>query len=222
VLLAAALLVGVVVAAVPASRAIEAHLPAPAAATKLTLAFYGDSFTWGAVATSPSKRWSTLLVGKHGGWREFNAGVRGLGFVANRTEHADQPKRVIAAKPDVVIVMMGLNDLRRWKHLDHGAVKRALRADIRSLVQKLPNAEVVVLAPMWNTAHPPKEVGVMSNWLKEASADFGADFVPGATAWLAGKSSYLGKDGLHPNDKGHAYVAKRVDEALTRLRIGRS
>jgi hypothetical protein len=36
-----------------------------------------------ALASSPSKRWSTMICAQRG-WKEFNPSVNGLGFVNNR------------------------------------------------------------------------------------------------------------------------------------------
>ena len=112
---AAIVVVGVLVfggrGAGPSARAsAPAEAPSftsiPAGATRV--AFYGDSYTLGTGASQRSKRWSSIVCAERG-WQEFNPSVNGLGFVNNRGT-TDEPGRVIADHPDIVIITMGLND----------------------------------------------------------------------------------------------------------------
>ena len=52
----------------------------PTSAAAPLVAFYGDSYTRGAEASSPDKRWSTIVC-RDQGWREFNPSHDGLGFI---------------------------------------------------------------------------------------------------------------------------------------------
>src|SRR5689334_20724590 len=91
--------------AAPSTPRANAPLPADP-----LIGFYGDSYTLGTGASAPAKRWSTIVC-RERGWREFNPSVNGLGFVNNRDEDGvDLPAEIIARKPDVVMVTMGLND----------------------------------------------------------------------------------------------------------------
>ena len=75
------------------------------------VAFYGDSYTRGTGASSPERRWSTI-VSEERGWYEFNPSVDGLGFVNNRGFGDDLVDLIVEhdPPPDIVIVTMGLND----------------------------------------------------------------------------------------------------------------
>lgn len=192
--------------------------PAPSntLAAPVDVAFYGDSYTHGHSASVYAKRWSSVLSTENG-WTELNFGISGLGFQANRSMHPDQPTLIVAAHPDMVIVMLGINDARTWDELSPAKVHAAIDDDLKTLRDGLPDAPIVVLAPMWATSTTPKQVGVMAGWLQDAAAEEGAYYVPGATSWIHGNKAYLSSDDLHPNDAGYQHIANELEIALRKL-----
>ena len=115
----------------PAERAV--------AGPHAVVAFYGDSYTFGVQASSPDARWSSLLSAEQG-WTEVNAGVSGLGFVANR-EGTDAVGQVIAAEPELIIVAMGLNDTYdATSRIDE--IDAAIRADLARFQSEAPQARI--------------------------------------------------------------------------------
>ncbi|MEY2849940.1 MAG: hypothetical protein RI885_2607 [Actinomycetota bacterium] len=181
------------------------------------VAFYGDSYTLGTGASSPDKRWSTRISVERG-WNEFNPSVNGLGFVNNRRTvgAGDLPHLIVAQKPDIVIVTMGLNDNFSY---DRAApeIKAQITADLRYLSTSLPEARIVVVEPFWYTSERPRSVEVIVSWMRSGAAGIDADFVEGASRWIEGRPEWMAADGLHPNDEGYAELTRRMDAALSDL-----
>lgn len=186
------------------------------------VAFYGDSYTLGTGASDPSLRWSTI-ISEERGWREFNPSVNGLGFVNHRENFGedDLPALVIAQKPDIVFVTMGLNDTFSY---DRRAdlIRDTISGDLTRIREALPSARIVVVEPFWYTEQRPASLEQIIVWVEDAAAEIGADWIPGASRWLDGhhagsEDSWMASDGLHPSDVGYEHMAEQMDAALTRL-----
>jgi len=181
------------------------------------VAFYGDSYTLGTGASEQTNRWSTIICEERD-WQEFNPSVNGLGFVNNRGSYGDgdEPSEIIAADPDILFITMGLNDNFSY---DRAAdqIESQITDDFTRLHDALPDARIIVVEPFWYTDERPKSVGVIIGWVKDAAAEIGADYIPGASHWIEGHPEWMAADGLHPNDEGYAAMAERMDAELTKL-----
>lgn len=180
------------------------------------VAFYGDSYTRGTGVTDLDLRWSTLLSEERG-WTEVNPSVDGLGFVNNRSAVQDDlVDLILAENPDIVFVTMGLND--NFSMPDEAeAIESAIRDDLATFADELPDARLVVVEPFWYTDKRPSSVETIIGWVSDAAARVDADYIPGASHWLEGHPEWMATDGIHPNDDGHAEIAERMDEELTKL-----
>jgi lysophospholipase L1-like esterase len=178
------------------------------------VAFYGDSYTFGIGASDQAKRWSTIVCDERG-WQEFNPSVDGLGFINNR-DGVDEPAKIIADEPDIVFITMGLND-----NFSYGFAADDIHAqigkDLHRLKKALPAARFIVVEPFWYTDVRPHSLSVISDWVKAAAADIGADYIPGASHWIEHRPDWMAADGLHPNDAGYAHMAVEMDAALKKL-----
>jgi lysophospholipase L1-like esterase len=189
----------------------------PRDGTETRVAFYGDSYTLGTGASDPSARWSTAICERRG-WSEFNPSVNGLGFVNNRATFGDGdlPSLVIADDPDIVFITMGLND-----NFSYGFAADEIHArideDFARLNTALPDARFIVVEPFWYTDQRPESVEVIIGWVRDAAADIGADYIPGASHWIEGHPEWMAADGLHPNDDGYAEMAARMETELGKL-----
>jgi len=183
------------------------------------VAFYGDSYTLGTGASSDSRRWSTLVSREHG-WNEFNPSVNGLGFVRNRSAFSegsgDLPDLVIASRPEIVFITMGLNDNFSFD-VASNSIHDQITADFARLKQALPDTRFIVVEPFWYTDDRPGSVATIIHWVQDAAAVIGADFIPGASHWIEGHPEWMAADGLHPNDEGYAAMAQRMEVELTKL-----
>jgi lysophospholipase L1-like esterase len=202
--------------------AVNAAKPTPGetqTGTGTRVAFYGDSYTLGTGASSPDKRWSTI-VSRERNWNEFNPSVNGLGFVTNRADSGegsgDLPSLVIESDPEIVFVTMGLNDNFSYD-FSANEIRDQIRADLDRLKAALPDARFIVVEPFWYTDDRPSSVGVINGWVADSAEAIGADYIPGASHWIEGHPEWMASDGLHPNDEGYAAMAERMDAELTKL-----
>lgn len=181
-----------------------------------TVAFYGDSYTLGTGASDPALRWSSIVAAERG-WNEVNPSVNGLGFVNNRDAGGpDLVEQVIAAKPDIVFVTMGLND--NFSMPGRAAdIQAAITEDFSTLKAELPKARFVVVEPFWYTDERPESVEQIIGWVREAASVINADYIPDASRWLEGRPELMASDGLHPNDAGYEVMAEKMDAALVKL-----
>ncbi|MFJ2552045.1 SGNH/GDSL hydrolase family protein [Microbacterium sp. NPDC087591] len=186
------------------------------------VAFYGDSYTLGTGASDPSLRWSTLISDERG-WNEFNPSVNGLGFVNHRSDFGenDLPALVIAQRPDIVFVTMGLNDNFSFPGRAD-LIHETITADLTRLRDALPAARIIVVEPFWYTDERPDSVATIIDWVEDAASAIDADWIPGASRWLDGHhagadESWMAADGIHPSDIGYRHLAEQMDAALARL-----
>lgn len=215
-LTAAALVLSAVLAGcASASTSVAPSSTLPADAP--LIAFYGDSYTRGTGATDPSVRWSTRIAESRG-WREFNPSVNGLGFINNRSlfGEGDLPSMIIEQRPNIIMVTMGLNDNFSYSFAAD-AIEAQITTDLQRLRDGVPDARIIVVEPFWYTAERPQSVGIIIDWVRDAAADIGADYIPGASTWIAGRDGEMAADGLHPNDDGYALMTRRMDAALLEL-----
>ena len=227
VLAAAVVIVGIVVIApTDSGRAVpkSTHAAGTTVATGVTaatgvtgplVAFYGDSYTRGTMASSPAKRWSTIVSRDHG-WREFNPSHNGLGFIRHRSlfGRGDLPDLIIMQHPDIVIITLGLNDNFAFAE-SADAIHAQIGADFSRLKLALPDARFIVVEPFWYADVRPPSVDIIGGWVEAAAADIHADYIPGASHWIEHHLEWMASDGIHPNDRGYAEIAKRMDAALT-------
>ncbi len=96
------------------SSAPVADAPSPSLSGRPVVAFVGDSYSAGSEASSPDKRWTTVLSAERG-WNEINVAVPGMGYDVGRpTQHyASQVARAAASKPGTVIISGRWNDVAR-------------------------------------------------------------------------------------------------------------
>ncbi|WP_136706572.1 hypothetical protein [Agromyces sp. H66] len=97
---------------------------------------------------------------------------------------------------------------RRWSSIGD---------DLERFREELADARLVVVEPFWYTAERPDSLERIIEWVEEAAERVGADHVDGASRWLEGHPEWIAADGIHPNDEGHAEIARRMDEELERL-----
>ena len=116
---------------------------------------------------------------------------------------------VRAVKPDdaLVVFVGSRNDMQ----VEPTRLSVAMYGTLRLARQIARSAELLVIGPPWPTADPPPEVLRIRDVLSYQADLAGATFVdPIAARWFAGRPELIGKDGVHPTDAGHAYMAERI------------
>lgn len=187
-----------------------------------SIAFVGDSLTVGVgAADGESYAWRTAEVL---GWPvALVDGVSGSGYVAPGggepiPARADD---VVAAGPDVVVVVAGNNDVFRGHDPDE--VGDAARELFAALGDGLPDAELVVVGPFPNRLDEVADPTAVRERIRDAADDAGA-------AWLdprdmlaeelgdpAAWARYLSEDGVHPNADGYRLIGDALAERLPEL-----
>lgn len=132
--------------------------------------------------------------------------------------------------PDTVIVWAGYNDNLELQ----ATIQTAAAALYASLKTAAPRADIVVIGCYSPAGTPAGSVTSTDATLKAAALAAGLPFVSPLTgqvvdgrgavlatqgAWITtqNEAALIGVDGVHPNDTGHAHIARRVTEAITYL-----
>lgn len=174
--------------------------------------FLGASITLGDGVSGNS--WAKMTASQMG-WQYTNLAYSGSGFL----HPAKSSTNCAAARnfqtqvgcagdwlPDIVVISGGSNDCAEAEH-KQSALR--LQAQIDSTLSaaklQLQNVEVIV-TPIITPAVSPcfKKI---NNWISSSAASADLEFVSGADKWIAKQKSEFSIDGVHPNLKGHAYVA---------------
>ena len=207
--------------------------------------FLGDSITEGYGTSGEAAQFVTL-IGTHYGAVCRNYGISGTRIARQSTpsenprHDLDFPSRVPEMDPDadIVVVFGGTND---YGHGDApvGSMEDRTKATFygglhelyRSLIEKYPEARIVVLTPLHrlNEDNPcgsckPAPVAPLKRYVEiiREVAEYYAlpvlDLFAMSGLQPAGpviQEKYV-PDGLHPNDAGHAILADKIGEFLCR------
>lgn len=130
-------------------------------------------------------------------------------------------KDCIELKPDVLSILVGVNDC--WRRYDSGdvttveAFERHYRELLDRTKQALPHTRIILLEPFllpvneemegwYEDLDPKKRV------IKKLAREYKTNFIPldGLFVSACAKESvaYWAKDGVHPTDEGHDLIAK--------------
>ncbi len=190
-------------------------LPVGSPGHAVRVAFLGDSYTTGWNGGGYGRAGWPAIVSRALGWRPRNLAVAGTGYV--NPGWTGQPigtrvAAVVAARPRVVVLAAGHNDAR------FGTKASAAAADavIDRLRRALPNAYLIVVAPIWANGSPPDGILGLRDRLRRKAASVHALFIdPLRGRWFTGATHrYIGPDGIHPIDAGHRYIARMVLASL--------
>ena len=203
-------------ATAPAVVSTAAPTPTP---VRPRVVFTGDSYTAGALSSTPERRWTSVLS-RELGWEEVNLGQGGSGFAGDggimdgkrRPSYPEMVPQVAAADPDIVVVSTAGNDLPRGASVFAPAVADYFAKLDAALSD---DVKIVVLSPLWrgSMADPgvPELAGALSAGAKHTT---GATYLDlGGKFGQAAPSGLLGSDNVHPNDDGHRFIAEAVADA---------
>jgi lysophospholipase L1-like esterase len=206
----------------PTRPVVDVPVPEPGSAARLPdrgrVVVLGDSFSSGWNGAGIGSRGWPAIVAATRGWRVTNLAVAGTGFLnPGWTGQAvgSRTGETVRHRPDVVFVVAGHND-SRWSV---AATAAAADAVIDRLRVALPDAVLVVVAPIWQDGSPPARALALRDRLRHTASAVGALFIdPLAERWFGGVSHrFIGSDGLHPTNAGHRYLAERILADLAKL-----
>ena len=184
---------------------------ATAGAARPVAVFLGDSYASGTGASRPSKRWVDL-VSLDKGWVEKNLSQDSSSYSseAGGTSYRARMAAVAATGAQIVVVSGGRNDV----NADPAQLRADARATFVGIQTALPKARIFVVSPTWgNDPAPQGLTDVISIVMAEAKRT-GVTYLDIGEP-MFGHSSMMAVDGWHPNDAGHAAIAKAVEKALT-------
>lgn len=189
-----------------------------------TIVFFGDSITDAGRLTDPDGLGDgyvrLLAEGALAGERVINAGISGNRVVDLQARlDAD----VLAHRPDLVSIMIGINDT--WRRFDSGdpTSTESYETGYRDVLDRITasGAQVVLLEPFvlpvtesqateWREDLDPRIAVV-----QRLGAEYGATVIPLDSA-LNGLAATLGEsgtaqlaaDGVHPTPQGHAEIVR--------------
>ena len=179
------------------------------------VAVVGDSYTTGGeLGGLGSKGWTTRawqLLARQGIAVAPDVAAEGGAGYGTRGNHGSVFEDLTAdvVKPDdALVVFFGSRndqgvDPTQLSVLAYGTFQLARRT--------APSAKFLVIGPPWPTADPPDTVLRIRDSLKYQAGVAGATFIdPIAQGWFVGRPDLIGKDGVHPTDAGHAYMAEKI------------
>jgi acyl-CoA thioesterase-1 len=195
------------------TRSSSRSATAPAAAR---VVFLGDDYTLGVGASSPSNSWTTLVADTlH--LAPTIVGESGAGYAkhsARGKTYASLVDKVVGAKPDLIVVSGGRNDVSD----DPDTLRTAAKALFAELHSKLPEATLLAIAPWWGDSPHPNSLDPVDGAVRSGVQAAGGTYLePGDP--LAGHPSFMADD-AHPNDKGYRAIAD-TDGAAIAARLPR-
>lgn len=216
-LLAVVIVVAVVAIAVVARPSPVQSTPRP---DHPLAVFIGDSYAQGTGASSPAKRWTTVLS-QEAGWSEQNLGRGGTGYVTTADvngcgltycpNYQQMVQRAIDLDPDIVVVSGGQNDFGAWQQ-DSSRVVAAIDQVYRGLRRALPRVTIYAVGPSTTGGVSGPVVG-MDAAVRAAAAREDAHYVSLIDPNVI-EPSMVVADGGHVDDAGHQAIARRVLQAV--------
>lgn len=180
------------------------------------VAFLGDSYT-APQGVSPKDNYAGILSDRMG-WRAVSFGQGGTGYTSagdqsqGKSVYLARVPKVIAAKPDIVIVQGSTND-----HAPAAETRAAAEAVYAALKKGLPKAKIVAVGPLSPPDAVPAEVAETRAGLIAATRTAGVTFIdPTAEKWLQ-PTQGLFVDGFHPNLTGHRKISEYLAADLAAL-----
>jgi lysophospholipase L1-like esterase len=171
----------------------------------------GDSFTEGYQASSPAKRFTTLVSQKMN-WSEVNVAVGGSGFIEpgpkemNYLAQAQQASSQ-GIEPDVILISGGQNDASQDPSSAAGAF-------FDYLTTTWPLARIVVIPGTWNAKAVEPRILTHATAVIAAARSRHIEVLPGAWTWLHGRPELIASDSTHPNDAGYKVMAEWIVQGL--------
>ncbi|WP_422746890.1 Rv0518 family GDSL lipase [Mycobacterium sp. WMMD1722] len=179
------------------------------------IAVVSDSYTTGTKEGGegdrgwPTRAWQTLArsgtpvmadVAAEGGAGYATRGNRGNVF-------EDLAARAVKPDDDLVVFFGSRND----EKVEPAILSVMVYGVFQMARRTAPTARFLIIGPAWPTADPPPAILRIRDTLAYQAQLAKADFVdPIALRWFVDEPELIGKDGVHPTDDGHIYLADKI------------
>lgn len=198
---------------------------------KSRVVFFGDSITEAGVQSGGYIRRIDTLIAKAGLSDRFETVGRGIGGNKIYDLYLRMDADVLALKPDVVVVYVGVNDVWHKSSYGTGTDYDKFGRFYGAVVNRLKSAgiRVILSTPAVigeRTDHSNEQDGDLnhySNWIRSYAADNGIDLVDLRKAFLEynlrnnptnAEKGILTTDRVHLNAKGNQLAAEAMWEAI--------
>ena len=182
------------------------------ASQRAVVAFLGDDYTRGVGASSDARRFTTTVCAAlQVVEANFGAADSGYAHLDAAGDYASRVDQVVLAKPDVVVVSGGRNDVD--DSLDTVATNAS--ALFQTLHRLLPKAVLVAVAPWWGDSPPRQAVATIAVSIRQAAQAVGGTYLALPDP-LLGHPNYMA-DQADPNDTGYAAIAAALGPMLRAL-----
>ncbi len=203
------------------------------------IVFYGSSTTEGAGASSPDKRFSTIVC-RALGWEEVNLGIGGTtvvgrdneGQVTDENSGLARVPFVLDAEPDLVLILYGANDFNQSQplgdstHFQQGTFFWDFDTMLRGLLDGLEPEQIVLSTLLFSAPNPTPPGAALAEYnavifemgrryglrVLDAFAESGID---------ARNFAALSSDDIHLNDAGYQRLAAFFIDALQTIQASR-
>lgn len=198
-------------AATSPSESGSATTPATAR-QRAVVAFLGDDYTRGVGSSSDAQRFTTIVCAALDVEEaNFGSAYSGYAHPDAAGDYASRVDQLVLAKPDVVVVSGGRNDVDS----DLGTVASNARALFKRLHRLLPHAVLVAVAPWWGDSPPREPMARIAVLIRHAAQAVGGTYLALPDP-LLGHPGYMA-DEADPNDKGYAVIAAALGPKLRPL-----
>jgi hypothetical protein len=175
-------------------------------------AFLGDSYASGVGPSTLANRWTSRYAG-YSGFVESNHAVSSSGYVNEGVGGASRFASQAANIPldtDRVIVCGGINDTS----FTVSQIANGVTETIGAIRTRVPNAEIVILSPMWWNVQP-SDAMLSTEAVIRNNVPSDIRFVEGGL-WLRQNRADTANagDGGHPTDIGSILIARWVQAKL--------
>jgi lysophospholipase L1-like esterase len=165
----------------------------------------------------PRGQYAYWLMDRHPDWRVLNRGVNG--------ERTDQialrfDRDVVSVKPDVVVIIAGVNDVYQGRPVEH------VTAGLAAMYGRAARAGIPAVAGSivpYNTATPEQntKMHAINDWIENTARSTAniafVDTRRAAAALTDIDRLAASPDGLHPDIDGYRRMAEAIDVGLQRL-----
>lgn len=191
----------------------------------LKIVCLGDSITYGYKLNDPAQQSypAQLAVQAHGRWRVLNCGVNGATVLSKGDipiTSQEMYLRAIASQPDVVVLMLGTNDIKNtnWRYRDDFF---ADYVELLKTLQELPSHPHVIscsIPPIFVdnlNGLIPKRITEINGLVKEAVTLRNVDSLDVYTPMFQQQTFFI--DGVHPNVRGAQEIAMQIFNKISTL-----
>lgn len=179
----------------------------------LRISVVGDSYSTGL---PDAVVWPTLAA-ESTGWSIDNVSIFSAGYVATdgNGTFADQIDAALANKPDVILVVGGINDVGKPPEL---ITQRAIDT-LGELARRAPSAKLVVMGPIWHQIPVPEAAAVIDDSVGAAAAMLRLPYLSVVGEdWLV-PEGLIQEDGIHPTEAGQRVLAQQIVASLEKTGV---